>query len=580
MDDDTAEATTRPTGRASAGATHGELSGRFELLDRIGKGGMGEVFAATDARVGREVAIKRMRADEPDDIAIERFLREARIQGRLDHPAIVPVHDIGRDSNGLPYFAMKKVAGTTLAKLLSGDAARPRLLRALVEVCLAIEFAHVRGVVHRDLKPDNIVLGDYGEVYVLDWGVAKVIGDADDLVDVASSSRDELATHAGTIVGTPGYMPPEQVRGDPDVDGRADVYALGCVLFEVRARESLKPRGPVALLSSMTRVVDARPSRHAPDVPPELDAICVGATAFDRRARIATARELGERIQRYLDGDRDVQTRQQLARSHLERAREAFSTRGDDARRATMREAAAALALDPALTPAAELVGHLMIEPPDVTPREVEEQLASGDHDVVRNNARLGMYLFGVLLAFVPLLWGVASSGLLAALAVVVVVNIAMFWRFARGHVLPRPWPTIAALVLLATLIAHMSTPFLVAPGFAAVVGMTVVLSGRDPRVADGRLVAALMSAAVVGPWLLELAGVSPTSIRSSPGELAFDLHSVTRATPPPVALLALFTLALIVSGCMLARAIRRRERAAKRQLLVQAWQLRQLVPR
>src|SRR5262249_13840135 len=125
MGDDTSEATTRPAGRGVA-ATHGDLSGRFELLDPIGKGGMGEVFAATDARLGREVAITRMPHAEPDARAIERFLREARIQGRLDHPAIVPVHDIGRDANGLPYFAMKKVAGTTLAKL-AADTARPRL---------------------------------------------------------------------------------------------------------------------------------------------------------------------------------------------------------------------------------------------------------------------------------------------------------------------------------------------------------------------------------------------------------------------------------------------------------------------
>ena len=185
---------------------------RYRLGRRIGKGGMGEVMAARDEQVGRDVAIKRMRAARPSERAIARFLREASVQGRLEHPAIVPVHEIGRDDDNLPFFVMKKVSGTALASLVSyrDEATQQRMLRAFVDVCLAMEFAHVRGIVHRDLKPDNIMLGDFGEVYILDWGVAKVIGEHEDFYDVDSGSG-EHATKAGTAFGSPGYMSPEQV---------------------------------------------------------------------------------------------------------------------------------------------------------------------------------------------------------------------------------------------------------------------------------------------------------------------------------------------------------------------------------
>ena len=182
------------TGEESQGADRPEaidtlIAGRYRVQRRIGKGGMGEVMAARDEQIGREVAIKRMRAANPSQRAIERFLREAQVQGRLEHPAIVPVHEIGRDTDGLPFFVMKKLVATSLAKLLEEGASRQRLLRAFAEVCLCIEFAHVRGIVHRDLKPDNVMLGDFGEIYVLDWGVAKVVGEEDgDFGDVGSGS--------------------------------------------------------------------------------------------------------------------------------------------------------------------------------------------------------------------------------------------------------------------------------------------------------------------------------------------------------------------------------------------------------
>src|SRR5258706_833571 len=248
------------------------IAERYRVGRRIGKGGMGEVMAARDEQVGRDVAIKRMRAANPSERAINRFVREASVQGRLEHPAIVPVHEIGRDSDGLPFFVMKKLAGTSMAALVA-DGDQTRLLRPFTDVWLAIELTHTQGIVHHDLKPDNIMLGDFGEVYILDWGVAKIVGEEEELSDI--DSRDgENETAAGTAIGTPGYMAPEQVRGEVDIDGRADIYTLGCLLFEILAHEPLHPRGFHGLESAL-RGPDARPSTRGRECPPELDALCV-----------------------------------------------------------------------------------------------------------------------------------------------------------------------------------------------------------------------------------------------------------------------------------------------------------------
>ena len=166
-----------PTARADRA-----IGRRYRIGARLGRGGMGEVLEAHDEQIGRDVAIKRMLAEAPSSSQIDRFLREAKIQGQLEHPAIVPVHELGRDLEGRPYFAMKKLAGTTLSAILHrGTTPRNRLLRAFTDVCLAVELAHTRGIVHRDLKPSNFMLGDFGETYVLDWGVAKVVGEDTDL---------------------------------------------------------------------------------------------------------------------------------------------------------------------------------------------------------------------------------------------------------------------------------------------------------------------------------------------------------------------------------------------------------------
>ncbi len=567
---------------------------RYRVLNRLGKGGMGEVMTVRDTMIGREVALKRIRKANPSDAVMQRFIREASIQGRLEHPAIVPVHDIGRDSTGLPFFTMKKLTGTTLAKILDGDRAKyplQRLLRAFADVCLAIEFAHVRGIIHRDLKPENIVLGDFGEVYVLDWGVAKIVGEHDpDFTDVTGSG--EHATGAGISIGTPGYMSPEQVRGEVEIDARADIYSLGCVLFEILADQMLHPTGKAGLASAVAGI-DARASQRTPwrAVPPELDQLCVAATRTDRTERVATARELGDGVQRYLDGDRDLAMRRQLGREHLERARAAFALTGPeaeagaggiDAQRAiAMRESASALALDPQLAGAAELVGRLMLEPPRTTPVEVEVLVSDDDAATRQGNARAGVWGYVAFLAFTPFLWWIAPSGSPYVLAVtaMVLVNLGLCLWGASKRTYGREGLLAIGNAILLVIVSRMFTPFLIAPGLAAMSSMAILFTPTSSRLTTAIGMTVLSWCAVLGPLILERLGA--LSITTTVDEHGLLLRAAGTAgrEGPSLAVGSCYVLLSIAFACTMAATMRARERAARRHLHLQAWQLRQLVP-
>lgn len=235
------------------GTLSDDFAVRYEPRDSLGEGGMGTVQLCHDRRVGRDVAMKLVRAEYGGSPQMrERFFREARVQGQLEHPSIVPVYDIGEGPKGEAYFTMRRVKGLTLEAVLfglqQGDPeissrySRRRLLTAFSNVCLTIAYAHSRGVVHRDLKPANIMLGDFGEVIVLDWGLAKLPGTEDSTPASQRVSLPDLhglTTRAGSVLGTPGYMPPEQIRGAERVDAKADVYALGAILFEIASLEPM-----------------------------------------------------------------------------------------------------------------------------------------------------------------------------------------------------------------------------------------------------------------------------------------------------------------------------------------------------
>lgn len=223
-----------------------EDAARYKTVKELGAGGMGEVEQADDVDIGRPVAIKRLLPDATSPANLVRFVQEVQIVGNLEHPNVVPLHDVGLDANGRYFFVMKYVNGESLERVIERlqahdpDAEREYTFERRIEVFLgvlrALEYAHAQGVIHRDIKPANVMIGRYGEVWLMDWGVAKRVGQADvkytSEPSADSSPRAQIrTTRHGSIVGTPAYMAPEQARGEVDaVDARSDLFAA-CVMF-------------------------------------------------------------------------------------------------------------------------------------------------------------------------------------------------------------------------------------------------------------------------------------------------------------------------------------------------------------
>jgi serine/threonine-protein kinase len=242
-EEQTISGATGPAGPESAAAV--ELPPRYRLDREIARGGMGAVLRGRDTDLGgREIAVKVLLQTHADRAElVQRFVEEAQIAGQLQHPGVAPVYELGRSGDKRPYFTMKLVKGQTLARLLAQRAGpsadRPRLLTVFEAVCQTVAYAHDKGVIHRDLKPSNIMVGNYGEVLVMDWGLAKVLGRdaAEEMTSVVGSVREEddaRQTGPGTALGTPAYMAPEQARGEVErVDERADVFGLGAILCEI-----------------------------------------------------------------------------------------------------------------------------------------------------------------------------------------------------------------------------------------------------------------------------------------------------------------------------------------------------------
>ena len=267
--------------RLRRAAAEPDLSGAgYELLEPLGRGGMGTVWRARDAELEREVAVKVLDAVHPE--AARRMLQEARVVARLEHPGIVPVHDAGTLPDGRVWYAMRLVRGARLDAVAAERRPLPELLRIFERICDAVAFAHAHGVIHRDLKPENVMVGPFGEVLVMDWGVAKVAGEAGAAAGGPAAERGDPAgpgTAHGTVLGTPGFMAPEQARGEvARVDERSDVYALGAIL-----------RGLLAAGS-------------AAQAPRPLAAVCRKALAADPAERYSSAAELAAEVARYLDG--------------------------------------------------------------------------------------------------------------------------------------------------------------------------------------------------------------------------------------------------------------------------------------
>jgi serine/threonine-protein kinase len=556
----------------------GVISGQYAMGEVIGRGGMGDITLALDRKIGRDVAIKTLRSEAPSDDETARFLREARIQARLDHPSVVPVYELGKDERGRPYFTMKRLAGVTLTEVLQNPTiTRQRLLRAFADVCRAIDFAHVRGVVHRDLKPSNIVLGEFGDVYVLDWGVARVL---DDSVIAADIETLEGAAPTDHVLGTPGYIAPEGLQ-TPDVDRAADVYSLGTILFEILAGEPLHPRGQAAIQSTMNEPAVA-PAKRRPEraIPPELDALCLGMLAKDPTMR-PTSRRVADKVEDFLDGDRDLARRRTLADDLVWTARAAI----DEGRREdAMRAAGRALALDPETSGAGELVSALMLDPPKSPPPELVDALRDADAKHVRRRARTAMVAYLALAAFLPV---AAWNGIRKWDVVLGVVGFALTMAVATIELRRKPNRTFAEMLVYAivnssllVMLTRMAGPFTFVPALATFMVMSMMsypaFSARPwaPWVLIGTILIGF-----VGPIAFEQLGFLPSTWEIRNGELishagALELHGTTSVTMVTVASVVTIVVAGI-HGATIAKA----SRMQSHQLVTQAWHLGQLLP-
>ncbi len=597
-DDGRSAASPSPVHHASAALDEG--APRYQRGNLLGEGGMGQVWLTRDAHIGRRVAMKIIRAETADADTRARFLREARVQGQLEHPAVVPVYDLGVGPDGQAFFTMKRVRGRTLAQILDGlrrgDAeiaagfSPRRLLTAYSQICLAVEFAHARGVIHRDLKPDNLMLGDHGEVYVLDWGVARVLRDDLDADEERLATGDlgaamaKLAHHTA-LVGTPGFIAPEQLLGRP-IGPAADVFALGAILFEILTLHPLV--GGSVMLARLERTVagvDAR-ARFAElgrEVAPELAELCARATLKDVAARIGSARELHRAVEAFLDGERDLQIRRDLAERHLALGREAMAADPGDLERhkRALREVGRALAIMPDLPEARRLILRLFVATPTATPPEVEEAIEVERAHQSRLTARTGAFGMASMLLFMPILalLGIRSWLGVGVFAAMTVGAVAISAAAAAGRE-RRPTSLLYLVVFFNNLVfglcAGFYGPLVLVPSMVITNTTTFALHlDAWPR----RFAVATACLAVALPIALELGGVVPSSYL--PVGDGIVLRPLWLAFPPAGTLvfITIGTLIAIVNGARAVAQVRDALLVAERRVQMQRWQLQQLLP-
>ena len=331
--------------------------GRYTLLGEIARGGMGAVFRGRDSDLNRELAIKvLLEKYAANPVVLGRFVEEAQIGGQLQHPGIVPVYELGRFPDDRPFFAMKLVKGRTLADLLKDRASPaddlPRFLRVFGQICETMAYAHSRGVIHRDLKPLNVMVGAFGEVQVMDWGLAKVLGRAEaprptpevSTIRTRRSENGSDPTEHGDLLGTADYMPPEQARGEIEaLDERADVFALGSILCKVltgSAAYTGRSHSEIVTRAMIADLADARSRLHACGAEPGLIAIATACLAPIAEDRPRDAGAVAGLVTAHLSGVQERLRASEIARAEADARAEAEEARAEaEARRAASERA-------------------------------------------------------------------------------------------------------------------------------------------------------------------------------------------------------------------------------------------------
>ena len=309
---------------------------RFTVLSQIGQGGMSHVYRVYDRDIGRSIAVKAIKLDKSSPVNFKRALNEMQITGQLEHPNIMPLHDVGIDDNNNMYFSMKLIKGEDLGSILENlrknkrykGFNRERLLEIFIKVCDAVSFAHSRDVIHRDLKPHNIMVGEFGEVLLTDWGIAKIVKHKkpsrrfrkskvrlpgvivppdNNLPPYADSIEndtedDDFGTKHGAVAGTPAFMPPEQALGDiKNIDSRSDIYSLGGILYHILTYFPPFVGSLPEIIEKVVKGEIRKPTNIKSDIPKELEIIALKAMSHHKANRHHTAKELKEEVQAFLE---------------------------------------------------------------------------------------------------------------------------------------------------------------------------------------------------------------------------------------------------------------------------------------
>jgi serine/threonine-protein kinase len=564
---------------------------RYRLRGTPSRSAIAELDIAEDRTIGRDVVLQ-VRFTGGDDARL-RFLREARVQAQLEHPAVVPIYDIGVDPKQREFFTARNVRGKTLRSVLeklaqrdpatSRSFTRDRLLGVFRQVCLAVDYAHSCGVVHRDLKPEHVVLGDFGEVYLTGWSVVKLLPHAAAVDGVGTATL----TLGGEVVGTLGYAAPEQLLSPQEVDERADVYALGAILFELLTLQPLHTeRTREALVAAMGRDIGLSARAQACSVPRELELACLRATTLSASTRIASARELCNSIEDWLAIDRDADALAELAKRHAELAEEAAvralvsKDGGHEHRRMALREAGRALALDPEAEGARRALVALLREPPPHPPPEAQDAFEAQQGRELQKHARYWAVAFG---AFTLLLGSVTFSGVLRwgwfllIVGALLTAMAASLWLATANK--PRTFMLVIAFTASSFAVASacgMYGPLILVPALA--VANTLALN--TSLFQSYRWLALLLGcAAVCVPYALERSGVLPPSY-------VFDARTITvmpiirglPEVPIRIALLASSLVTLIAATLIIWRRSSDLD-GLRERLYLNTWQLARLLP-